>query len=82
MVATMPGGLGMIITERERRNVLGLLNVSETARRLEIPAQEVFYQIRAGRLPSPKTQLGKRLYYHADDLPRLAELWRAIRNHP
>ena len=82
MVARMLGDLGMIITARERRSVLGLLNVSETARRLEIPAQEMYYQIRAGQMPGPRIQLGKRLYYKADDLSRLAERWRSTKNHP
>lgn len=63
----------MNVTANERRSVLRLLNVAEAARKLEIPEQQMYREIRAGRLPTPTVQLARRLYYHAADVAKLAE---------
>lgn len=63
----------MVVTADERREVLELFNVSEAARRLRIPVQQMHRDIRAGRLPSPQVMIGKRSYYRSDDLDRITE---------
>ena len=63
----------MFITAAERRGVLRLLNVSEAARHLAIPVQDLHYWIRAGRVTRPPVRIGKRWYYRLEELPRLAE---------
>ncbi len=72
----------MILTAEDRRSIVKLLNVSEAARSLGVPVQHMHCAIRAGRVPKPKIRLGKSLYYHADDLPKLAERYGATKNHP
>lgn len=72
----------MNVTAGERRNVLKLFNVSEAARQLGVPVQEMHRTVRAGRLPSPRIRLGRRLYYRADDLKSLAEQCAEMQNHP
>ena len=72
----------MLVTARERRTVLRLLNVSETARHLEIPIQHLHYRIRAGLVVRPEVRIGKRLYYTANDLPALAEQCSEKTSHP
>ena len=62
----------MNVTAPERRNVLGLFNVSEAARELGVPVRKMHWEITAGRLPAPRIRLGKRLYFTADDLETLA----------
>lgn len=64
----------MVITADERRNVLGLFNVSETARQLGVPVRKMHWDIRAGNLPAPQIRLGRRAYYAADDLKALEQL--------
>lgn len=61
----------MNITADERRNVLGLFNIAEAARRLGIPVRKMRWEIASGRLPSPTVALGKRRYFTADDLQLL-----------
>jgi hypothetical protein len=72
----------MFITATVRRTVLRLLNVSEAARHLEIPIQHLHDEIRAGRVARPQVQIGKRWYYHAEDLPTLAEQFANTEKHP
>lgn len=67
------GGNVIFITAAERRSVFRLLNVSEAARHLGIPVQDLYYGIRVGRIRRPSVRLGKRWYYQAEDLPILAE---------
>ena len=64
----------MIITADERRNILGLFNISETARELGVPVGKMHWDITAGHLPAPRVRLEKRAYYGADDVntPRTA----------
>jgi DNA-binding transcriptional MerR regulator len=72
----------MAITADERRSILGLFNVSEAARRLGVPIRKMHWEITAGRLPKPRIRLGRRRYYHADDLRDLAERCAEMQNHP
>jgi len=72
----------MAITAEERRSVLGLFNISEAARQLGVPVRKMHWEITAGRLPSPRIRLGRRLYYRADDLKTLAEQCAEMQNHP
>ena len=72
----------MIITVDERRNTLELFNVSEAARKLGISVQQMHRTLIAGELPKPGILLGKRRYYRADDLTRIAERCGAKQNHP
>ena len=72
----------MILTARERRSIVKLLNVSEAARSLGVPVQHMHSAIRGGRVPKPGIRVGKSLYYNADDLPNIAERYAAIKNHP
>ena len=68
----MREGLRIIISAAERRTVLRMFNVSEAARRLGIPVQDLQYVIRAGRISRSSVRIEKRWYYHAEDLPSLA----------
>ncbi len=63
----------MNITADQRRTVLKLFNVSETARLLGWPEQETYHRIRTGQLPSPQVPLGKRFYFSASDLQVLGK---------
>lgn len=72
----------MNVTAEERRSVLGLLNISEAARQLDVPVRKMQWDITAGRLPPPRIRLGKRLYYSMDDLVILAKRCSAKQNHP
>ena len=72
----------MVITVEERRNTLKLFNVSEAARKLGIPVQEMHRRVKAEELPKPTVQLGRRRYYHASDLTKIAERCGAKQNHP
>lgn len=62
----------MILTANERRDVLHLLNVSETARQLGVGVQQLHRDIRAGRARSPQVRVGRRLYYRSEDLEDLS----------
>lgn len=53
----------MAISPNERREVLGLFNVSEAAREVGVDVQRLFRDIRAGRVPAPSMSLGKRMYF-------------------
>ncbi len=72
----------MNVTAAVRRNTLALFNVSEAARKLGIPVQEMHRWLKAGHLPKPAVQLGRRRYYRADDLLLIAERCEAKQNHP
>jgi hypothetical protein len=72
----------MILTAEDRRSIVKLLNVSEAARSLGVPVQHLHSAIRGGRVPKPEIRLGKLLYYHADELPKLAKRYGATKNHP
>ena len=63
----------MNITANQRRTVLKLFNISETARLLGWPEQDTFRRIRMGQLPSPQIPLGKRFYFSVDDLQLLSQ---------
>ena len=72
----------MEVTASDRRTIFKLLNVSEAARSLDVPIRQMHCDIKAGWIPKPEIRLGRRLYYHADDLPNIAERYAAIKNHP
>ena len=72
----------MNVTAPERRTVLKLFNVSETARELGIPVRKMHWEITAGRLPAPQIRLGKRLYFTADDLRLLEQQCSKRTSHP
>lgn len=61
----------MIVSANERRNILKLLNVSETARQLGVDVHRLHRDIRAGRVSAPKIRLGRRLYFGTGDLENL-----------
>ncbi|MEZ6142576.1 MAG: hypothetical protein R3B84_18605 [Zavarzinella sp.] len=63
----------MVVTADERRNVLNLFNVSEAARLIGMDVFRLHRDIRAGRVPSPKVRLRRRLYFGIDDLSHLRE---------
>lgn len=58
----------MNVTAQQRRTVLRLFNISEAARQLGWPVQDMFSRIRSGQIPTPQIPLGRRLYFSADDL--------------
>lgn len=58
----------MIVTASERRNVLKLFNVSETARHLSVDVFQMYRDIRRGQISGPKIRLGRRLYFGLEDL--------------
>jgi len=58
----------MNVTADKRRQVLGLFNVSEAARRIGQRIQKLHRDIKAGKLPTHTVPLGKRQYFTADDL--------------
>lgn len=62
----------MIVSAKERREVLKLFNISEAARQLGIGIQRLHRDARAGRVRSPKVCLGRRLYFTQDDLSGLS----------
>lgn len=63
----------MNVTADQRRTVLKLFNISESARLLGWSEQEMFSRIRSGQLPSPEIPLGRRFYFSADDLQLLRQ---------
>ncbi len=63
----------MNVTADQRRTVLKLFNISETARLLGWSEQEMFSRIRSGQMPSPQIPLGRRFYFSADDLQLLRQ---------
>ena len=72
----------MNVTAQERRTVLGLFNVSEAARQLGVPVRKMHWEITAGRLPTPRIRLGRRLYFAAADLKLLEQQCSQKTNHP
>lgn len=67
----------MNVTQHQRRTVLTLFNISEAARHLDLPVQDMFSRIRAGQMPPPQIQLGQRFYYSTDDLRLLGNQMKA-----
>lgn len=65
----------MELSTEERRRIFKLLNVSEAAEAIGMPRQKMYDEIRVGRMIRPDIRIGKRLYYHADDLPKVVELY-------
>jgi len=63
----------MNVTAQQRRTILKLFNVSEAARLLGLPVQDMYGRIRAGKLPAPQIPLGKRCYFTADEVDRLGK---------
>ena len=63
----------MNVTAPQRKAVLRLFNISEAARQLGWPVQDMFSRIRSGQLPSPQIPLGRRFYFSADDLQRIRQ---------
>lgn len=61
----------MIVSATERRNVLKLLNVSETARQLGVDVFRLHRDIRAEKVSRPKIRLGRRRYFGTNDLEML-----------
>jgi hypothetical protein len=72
----------MNVTAGERRRILKLFNVSETARQIGVPVPEMHRWISAGRLPMPQVPLGKRRYYTLDDIDLLTRKCTETKNHP
>ena len=72
----------MNVTAGERRSVLKLFNVSETARQIGVPVPEMHRWISAGYLPMPEIKLGKRRYYTQDDIEVLTRKCAEMKNHP
>ena len=66
----------MRATPAERRNILGLFNVSEAARQLGVDIQQLHRDVRAGRVQSPQVRIARRLYFTADDLTQLATQYK------
>jgi len=63
----------MNVTAQQRRTVLRLFNISEAARQLGLPVQDMFSRIRSGQVPTPQIPLGRRLYFSAEDLQFLRQ---------
>ena len=63
----------MNVTADQRRTVLKLFNISETARQLGWPVKEMFSRIRSGQVPSPQIPLGRRFYFSEEDLQLLRQ---------
>ena len=72
----------MNVTAGERRRILKLFNVSETARQIGVPVPEMHRWISAGYLPMPTVRLGKRRYFTLDDLAVLTRTCAEKKNHP
>lgn len=71
----------MIVSANERRNVLQLFNVSEMAAQLGVDVFQMYRDIRRGQISGPKTRLGRRLYFGADDLERLRTHYKEKKNN-
>ena len=72
----------MWLTAEQRQAMLKLFNVAEAARKIGVPVDDLYYQLRIGRLPKPQVQCGIRTYYTADDLQMLEEKWEEMQNRP
>ena len=66
----------MIVSAKERRNVLKLFNISEAARLLGVGIQRLHRDARAGRVRSPQVCLGRRLYFTQEDLDDLSTQYK------
>ena len=63
----------MNVTADQRRTVLKLFNISETARQLGWPVKDMFSRIRSGQVPPPQIPLGRRFYFSEGDLQLLRQ---------
>ena len=72
----------MNVTAGERRRILKIFNVAETARQLGVPVKEMHRWVAAGHLPMPQVKLAKRRYYTLDDIEVLTRKCAEIKNHP
>lgn len=61
----------MIITADDRRQILGLYNISEAARFIGVDVGLMHREVRKGNLPAPEFCIGKRCYYTDHDLKKL-----------
>ena len=61
----------MIVTANERRQKLGLYNVSEASRLLGFDVFQMHRMIRRSELLPPTVKIGKRLYYSRADIEQL-----------
>lgn len=66
----------MRATPAERKNVLGLFNVSEAARQLNVGIQQLHRDINARRVQAPKVCVGKRSYFTEEALAELATQYK------
>jgi len=72
----------MNVTAGERRRILKLFNVAETARQIGVPVKEMHNWVAAGHLPMPQVKLAKRRYYTLDDIEVLTRKCAEMKNHP
>ena len=72
----------MNVTAGERRRILKLFNVAETARQIGVPVPVMHRWISAGYLPTPQVTLAKRRYYTQDDIEVLTRKCSEMKNHP
>ena len=63
----------MNVTAQQRRTVLRLFNISEAARQLGWPVQDMFSRIRSGQVPTPQIPRGRRHYFSEEDLQFLRQ---------
>ena len=61
----------MIVTANERRQKLGLFNISEASRLLDLEVHLMHRMIKRSELSPPTVKIGKRLYYSLADLKLL-----------
>jgi len=66
----------VIVTADERRNVLGLFNVSEVARQLGVDVFRLHNDIRRGHVQSPQVRIANRSYFTAADVTELATQYK------
>ena len=62
----------MQVSKEERRDVLELFNISETARMVGMQTNAFHMDLRKGFLPPPTVEVGKRKYYRLGDVNRIA----------
>lgn len=67
----------MDITVLNERQRLGYFNIHEAAKLLNISYQTVRQNIRRGDIPGPSCLIGRRLYYTASEVERLATAFAA-----
>ena len=67
----------MIVSAKERRQILKLFNVSEAARLVGMSVNLMHREVRKGNIPAPQVQVGKRFYYTCHDLDELINKYAA-----